>query len=166
MRASWRWWRRRGGRRRWTRMRSAGPARARTARAAGWLKSDECVEGNFTCWPAGVLEHDMAKVAKVKGDAVEAAQAQAPREMAWLEVHGQEGRSPAEPKLVQQAVRAWDVVKRIEELEEELKAIKEALAQAIGAGRSLVVPRVCRVSVAATRAVTVTDADKLRALLG
>jgi len=108
----------------------------------------------------------MAKVAKVKGDAVEAAQAQAPREMAWLEVHGQEGRSPAEPKLVQQAVRAWDVVKRIEELEEELKAIKEALAQAIGAGRSLVVPRVCRVSVAATRAVTVTDADKLRALLG
>lgn len=108
----------------------------------------------------------MAKVAKVKGDAVEVAQAQAPREMAWLEVHGQEERSPAEPKLVQQAVRAWDVVKRIEELEEELKAIKEALAQAIGAGRSLVVPRVCRVSVAATRSWTVADADKLRALLG
>ncbi|MEW6250036.1 MAG: hypothetical protein ACOY4L_07465 [Pseudomonadota bacterium] len=108
----------------------------------------------------------MAKVAKVKGDAVEVAQAQAPREMAWLEVHGQEERSPAEPKLVQQAVRAWDVVKRIEELEEELKAIKEALAQAIGAGRSLVVPRVCRVSVAATRSLTVADADKLRALLG
>lgn len=106
----------------------------------------------------------MAKVAKKTVDAVEAAQA--PREMAWLEVHGQEGRSPAEPKLVQQAVRAWDVVKRIEELEEELKAIKEALAQAIGAGRSLVVPGVCRVSVAATRAVTVGDADKLRALLG
>lgn len=108
----------------------------------------------------------MAKVAKVKGDAVEAAQAQAPREMAWLEVHGQEGRSPAEPTLVQQAMRAWDVVKRMDELEEELKAIKEALAQAIGAGRSLVVPRVCRASVSATRAVTVADADKLRALLG
>ena len=106
----------------------------------------------------------MAKVAKKTMDAVEAAQA--PREMAWLEVHGQEGRSPAEPKLVQQAMRAWDVVKRMDELEEELNAIKEVLAQAIGAGRSLVVPRVCRVSVAATRAVTVADADKLRALLG
>lgn len=108
----------------------------------------------------------MAKVAKKTVDAVEAAQAQEPREMAWLEVHDQEGRSPAEPKLVQQAVRAWDVVKRMDELEEELKAMKEALAQAIGAGRSLVVPRVCRVSVSATRTVTVGDADKLRALLG
>ncbi len=108
----------------------------------------------------------MAKVAKKTMDAVEAAQAQEPREMAWLEVHGQEGRSPAEPTLVQQAMRAWDVVKRMDELEEELKAMKEALAQAIGAGRSLVVPRVCRVSVSATRAVTVGDADKLRALLG
>lgn len=108
----------------------------------------------------------MAKVAKKTMDAVEAAQAQEPREMAWLEVHGQEGRSPAEPTLVQQAMRAWDVVKRMDELEEELKAMKEALAQAIGAGRSLVVPRVCRVSVSATRTVTVGDADKLRALLG
>ena len=106
----------------------------------------------------------MAKVAKKTVDAVEAAQE--PRKTAWLEVHGQEGRSPAEPKLVQQAVRAWAVVKRMDELEEELKAIKESLAQAIGAGRSLVVPRVCRVSVAATRAVTVADAAKLRALLG
>lgn len=106
----------------------------------------------------------MAKVAKKMVDAVETAQE--PREAAWLEAHGQEGRSPAEPTLVQQAMRAWDVVKRMDELEEELKAIKEALAQAIGAGRSLVVPRVCRVSVSATRAVTVGDADKLRALLG
>lgn len=106
----------------------------------------------------------MAKVAKVNGDAVEAAQE--PREAAWLEVHGQKGRSPAEPTLVQQAMRAWAVVQRMDELEEELKAIKQALAQAIGAGRSLVVPRVCRVSVAATQAVTVADADRLRELLG
>lgn len=106
----------------------------------------------------------MAKVAKKTMDAVEAAQE--PREAAWLEVHGQEGRSPAEPKLVQQALSAWDVVKRMDELEEELKAIKEALAQAIGAGRSLVVPGVCRVSVARTSSVSIADADKLRALLG
>lgn len=106
----------------------------------------------------------MAKVAKKTVDAVEVAQESC--EAVWLEVHGQEGRTPAEPTLVQQAMRAWDAVKRIEALEEELKAIKQALAQAIGAGRSLVVPRVCRVSVAATRAVTVADADKLRALLG
>lgn len=106
----------------------------------------------------------MAKVAKKTVDAGEVAQESC--EAVWLEVHGQEGRTPAEPTLVQQAMRAWDAVKRIEALEEELKAIKQALAQAIGAGRSLVVPRVCRVSVAATRAVTVADADKLRALLG
>jgi len=85
---------------------------------------------------------------------------------AWLEVHGAEGRAEASPALVRQAVRAWGLVRRIDELEEELGALKAELAQAIGTGRSLVVPGVCRVSVAATRSVAVADADKLRALLG
>lgn len=106
----------------------------------------------------------MAKVAKKMVDAVEAAQA--PREMAWLEVHGQEDRTPADAAVVRQAMLAWELVRRIDELEDELAGLKSSLAQAVGAGRSLVVPRVCRVSVAATRAVTVGDADKLRALLG
>lgn len=106
----------------------------------------------------------MAKVAKKTVDAVEAAQE--PREAAWLEQHGLDGRTAADAAVVRQAMRAWGLVRRIDELEAELAERKAELAQAIGTGRSLVVPGVCRVSVSATRTVTVGDADKLRALLG
>jgi hypothetical protein len=115
-------------------------------------------------WPAGVLEHDMAKVAKKTVDAVETAQE--PREAAWLEQHGLGGRTAADAAVVRQAMRAWGLVRRIDELDEELKGLKAELAEGVGAGRSLVVPGVCRVSVAKTTSVGIKDADKLRELLG
>ena len=85
---------------------------------------------------------------------------------AWLEVRGGVERAEAAPALVRLAIDAWALARRIDELEAELAERKAELAKAIGTGRSLVVPGVCRVSVAATSSVTVTDVDKLRALLG
>jgi len=104
----------------------------------------------------------MAKAAK-KDVAKDEAQGQA---AAWIEVHGSDERVEAMPSLVQLAVRAWGLVRRIDELEEELAGIKGELADSVGVGRSLVVPKVCRVAVSSTRTVAVADAEKLRALLG
>lgn len=97
----------------------------------------------------------------------EQAVAAAGKPAAWIEVHGSDERLEAvAPKLVQAAMRAMGLVKRIDELEEELKGLKAELAEGVGAGRSLVVPGVCRVSVAKTTSVGIKDADKLRELLG
>lgn len=108
----------------------------------------------------------MAKMAtKAKQERV--SEAAAGRPAAWIEVHGSDERLEAvAPKLVQAAMRAVGLVKRIDELEEELKAMKAELAEGVGAGRSLVVPEVCRVSVVKTTSVGIKDADKLRELLG
>ncbi|MFN3390117.1 MAG: hypothetical protein ACK40O_14435, partial [Allosphingosinicella sp.] len=46
------------------------------------------------------------------------------------------------------------------------KGLRAELAEGVGAGRSLVVPGVCRVSVAKSTSVGIKDADKLRELLG
>lgn len=97
----------------------------------------------------------------------EQAVAAAGKPAAWIEVHGSDERLEAvAPKLVQAAMRAMGLVKRIDELEEELKGLKAELAEGVGAGRSLVVPGVCRVSVAKTTSVGIKDAEKLRELLG
>lgn len=97
----------------------------------------------------------------------EQAVAAAGKPAAWLEAHGSDERLEAvAPKLVQAAMRAMGLVKRINELDEELKGLKAELAEGVGAGRSLVVPGVCRVSVAKTTSVGIKDADKLRELLG
>lgn len=86
---------------------------------------------------------------------------------AYIEPHGGGERVHAvAPNLVREAMRAWGLARRIEELEAEFKEVKEALAQGLGTGVSLVVTGVCRVSVASTTSVTVGDVDKLRALLG
>lgn len=107
----------------------------------------------------------MEKVAKKEQAA--AAEVKAGQPAAYIEPHGGGQRVEAvAPALVRQAVHACGMVKRIDELEEELKGLKDELAQALGAGVSLVVPGVCRVSVVATSTVAVADADKLRALLG
>lgn len=70
-----------------------------------------------------------------------------------------------EPALVHTALQAWEIVQKIEALEAELKTHKDQLAQAL-AGQSLVVPGVCRVSVATTSSVSIVDAEKLQTLLG
>ena len=108
----------------------------------------------------------MAKAAKKEVVTKDEAQGQGEPVAAWIEAHGNDERAEALPALVQLAVRAWGLVRRIDELEQELGDVKGELASAIGVGRSLVVPKVCRVSVASTRSVGVTDAEKLRELLG
>lgn len=69
------------------------------------------------------------------------------------------------PALVRTAMAAWSLVQRIDELEAELKAHKDELARAL-VGRSLVVAGMCRVSVAETQSVSITDAEKMRLILG
>jgi hypothetical protein len=107
----------------------------------------------------------MAKAARKEAVTKDEAQGQAAA-AAWIEVHDSDERAEAMPALVQLAVRAWELVMRIDELNVELTALKSELASAVGAGRSLVVPKVCRVSVVSARTVKVVDAKKLRALLG
>ena len=63
-------------------------------------------------------------------------------------------------------VRGWELKRQIEELEAQLKQINAQLIEAHGAGVSLVVPGVCRVSIAEREAVRVVDAERLRAVLG
>ena len=86
---------------------------------------------------------------------------------AYIEPHGGGERVHAvAPNLVREAMRAWGLARRIDELKAEFEEVKEALAQGLGTGVSLVLTGVCRVSVASTTSVTVGDVDKLRALLG
>ena len=110
--------------------------------------------------------NDMAKaVTKSKSEDLDKREGAQPA--AWIEVHASDERLDAvAPELVQAAMRAMELVKRIDELDEELKGLKAELAEGVGAGRSLVVPGVCRVSVAKTTSVGIKDADKLRELLG
>jgi hypothetical protein len=108
----------------------------------------------------------MAKTEKAIQVQAQASEAAAGKPAVWIEVHGSDERHAVAPKLVQAAMRAMGLVKRIDELEEKLKGLKAELAEGVGAGRSLVVPGVCRVSVAKTTSVGIKDADKLRELLG
>jgi len=111
----------------------------------------------------------MAKVSK-KVDAVAEAtgvETKSGAPAAYIEPHGGGERVHAvAPNLVREAIRAWGLMRRIEELEAEFREVKEALAQGLGTGVSLVVTGVCRVSVASSTTVSVADVDKLRALLG
>ncbi len=105
----------------------------------------------------------MAKAAEKKAKRAEAA-TEMPE--SWIEEHGGDGRIQASNELAQVALRAWEMARAIDDLEEELKALKARLAEEIGAGRSLVVSTVCRVIVSATSSVSIADAEKLRELLG
>lgn len=109
----------------------------------------------------------MAKAAeKATKAAAKAADVQPERAPAWIEVHGSDGKVDAvAPALVRTALRAWGMVRRIDELEDELKLLKQQLAAEVGEGRSLVVQGVCRVAVSRHTSVGIRDADKLRELL-
>lgn len=106
----------------------------------------------------------MAKAAEKKAKRGSAATEIMPE--SWIEEHGGEGRIQASNELAQVALRAWEMARAIDDLEEELKVLKARLAEEIGAGRSLVVSTVCRVIVSATSSVSIADAEKLRELLG
>lgn len=84
---------------------------------------------------------------------------------AYIEAHTDAARSVPAATLVQKALDAWNLVRRIDQLEADLAPIKKELAAAIE-GCSLVVPRVCRVSVTRSSSVALADAEKMEQLLG
>lgn len=63
-------------------------------------------------------------------------------------------------------MQGWELKKKIEELEAQLKAINAQLIEAHGAGASLIVHGVCRASIAEREAVRITNAERLKAVLG
>ncbi|MEO1750698.1 hypothetical protein [Thiofaba sp. EF100] len=67
---------------------------------------------------------------------------------------------------IRRVVHGWEIKKKIEELEAELKAINAELIDAHGAGASLIVHGVCRASIAEREAVKIRDAERLKAVLG
>ncbi|MEW5885869.1 MAG: hypothetical protein AB1735_04100, partial [Pseudomonadota bacterium] len=66
---------------------------------------------------------------------------------------------------MQKALVAWGLVRRIDELEAQLKPLKAELGAALE-GHSLVVPKVCRVSAVRSSSVSLADAEKMQQLLG
>ncbi|MEW5790010.1 MAG: hypothetical protein ACOY4L_09005 [Pseudomonadota bacterium] len=71
--------------------------------------------------------------------------------------------SAADIRLVMQG---WELKKRIDELDAQLKEINAQIIAAHGAGASLIVHGVCRASIAEREAVRIKDAERLRAVLG
>ncbi len=83
----------------------------------------------------------------------------------YIEAHEGAQRSAADAALVQKALVAWGLVRRIDELEAQLKPLKAELGAALE-GHSLVVPKVCRVSAVRSSSVSLADAAKMQQLLG
>ena len=110
----------------------------------------------------------MAKAAVAKAAEKKSAKADPVKQVAvasYLERHGGERvETPPAIDLVRKALRAWELSREIAVLDEELSALEKDLA--VIEGMSLVVPGVCRVSVARTSSVSIADAEKLRQLLG
>ncbi|TCS70745.1 hypothetical protein EDC61_11472 [Sulfuritortus calidifontis] len=63
-------------------------------------------------------------------------------------------------------MQGWEIRKKIDELDAQLKSINAQLIEAHGAGASLVVHGVCRASIAEREAVKITNAERLKAVLG
>jgi len=71
--------------------------------------------------------------------------------------------SASDIRLVMQG---WELKKRIDELDAQLKEINAQIIAAHGAGASLIVHGVCRASIAEREAVRIKDAERLKAVLG
>lgn len=60
----------------------------------------------------------------------------------------------------------WEIKREIDALESELKEINRRFVEGFGSGTSLVIPGVCRVSIAERESVKITNDKKLREVLG
>lgn len=63
-------------------------------------------------------------------------------------------------------MKGWEIKRRIDELEAQLKEVNARLIEAHGAGASLIVRGVCRVSIAERESVRIKDAERLQGVLG
>ena len=84
---------------------------------------------------------------------------------AYIEAHADGARSVPQAALVGKVLAAWSLARRIDALEDELAPMKKELAAALE-GASLVVPKVCRVSVTRSSSVGLGDVEKMQQLLG
>lgn len=73
---------------------------------------------------------------------------------------------PLDAATIRKVLEGIAAKRRLEEAKERLEAINAELLQAHGTGCSLVVPGVCRASLSERVSVQVTDADRLRGVLG
>lgn len=73
---------------------------------------------------------------------------------------------PASPDLVALAVDGWKIKQRIDALQKELKGITTKLENSLGAGTSLAIDEVCRVTISERTTFTLTDPLRCRELLG
>ncbi|MDD3938021.1 hypothetical protein [Rhodoferax sp.] len=73
---------------------------------------------------------------------------------------------PLERSTLKLMLKGWDIKKKIDALEAELKGINAHFIDGYGAPTSLIMPGVCRVAVAERESVKIVDEAKLQALLG
>lgn len=76
------------------------------------------------------------------------------------------GETPLDAESIRQVVRGFELKCEIEERQRELEAINGRLVASFGDGANLIVPGVCRASIAERRTVRVEDAGRLQAVLG
>lgn len=84
---------------------------------------------------------------------------------AYIVHHGSKEQSAAPEKMVHQVLQAWQLLRKIEALQEDLEPMLEDLRPKL-LGQSLVIPGVCRLAVATTSSVGIKDPQKLLELLG
>lgn len=72
----------------------------------------------------------------------------------------------ASEDLVSLACDGWSIKQRIDALQKELKTITTKLENSLGAGSTLAVDNVCRVTLSARQTFSLTDPDKCEAILG
>lgn len=72
---------------------------------------------------------------------------------------------PAPQDLAQLCLDAWTLARDIESLEQDLKAKKQAISEALDFEGTVLIPGTCRVNVTERRAISVANAEALRAAL-
>lgn len=63
-------------------------------------------------------------------------------------------------------MEGWQIKRQIEELDARLKVIHAQLIEVHGVGATLIVPGVCRAAITEREAVRITDAERLKKVLG
>lgn len=74
--------------------------------------------------------------------------------------------TPLDAASIRLVMQGWEIKKKIEELDAQLKTINAQLMEAHGAGASLIVHGVCRASITERELVRISNAERLKAVLG
>ncbi len=105
----------------------------------------------------------MAKVAKIEQEKATVANDGLP---SGVKIVGGKEEMALDAASIRLVLQGWDVKKKIDALKDDLDGINSKLIEAHGTGSSLVVTGVCRASLSEREVVKISDADKLRAVLG